>query len=164
LLHPEGRLAHGGDYISEAAAGRLLGIRALLMSDLLDLDVLPVKVAADGSRTVRHWDVKREIYGGDRGTERLRPGWVYFIQGVDGGPIKIGTTDNVRSRLRAIQAMNWAELRLLTCYPGFSMSERHLHRRFKEHRVRGEWFAINPELSKLIDDVHALKFDPELER
>jgi hypothetical protein len=71
--------------------------------------------------------------------------WVYFIS--DGvGHVKIGYSVDVQTRLREIQAHNAFPLTVLAVLKGGSEVERALHERFAEHRVRGEWFRLAPEI------------------
>lgn len=80
-------------------------------------------------------------------SERARAnGWVYFIQAVNGGPIKIGTARNVKNRVAGIQGHHWQELRILGQVWGSRYLERALHRRFREYRIAREWFSDTPEI------------------
>lgn len=70
---------------------------------------------------------------------------VYFIRrGLD-GPIKIGRTDDVRSRLRGLQTGSSERLLLLGMHPDPN-DEFFLHRKFGRYRLDGEWFEASPEL------------------
>lgn len=71
---------------------------------------------------------------------------IYFIQGVDGGPIKIGISSRPRTRLQDIQICSPVLLRLLTTIPGDVAKELSLHIRFAPWRLHGEWFQPVPEL------------------
>jgi hypothetical protein len=70
----------------------------------------------------------------------MKAGYVYFVQGVDGGPIKIGWTQNPEQRLEQLQAATHEELRLLDYVLGDRRVERALHDLLSDYRVRGEWF------------------------
>jgi excisionase family DNA binding protein len=76
-------------------------------------------------------------------------GFVYFLAAID-GPIKIGFARDVSERLAALQIANPHPLRLLASLPGTVRLERALHRRFAEHRLRGEWFRPAPELLECV--------------
>lgn len=79
---------------------------------------------------------------------------VYFIGPADdAGLIKIGTTINLRARLRALRQGAPVELRVLAVIPGDEIVEKQLHARFRKSRARGEWFRRTPELMALIDEV-----------
>lgn len=82
-------------------------------------------------------------------TRRYNASFTYFVQATDGGPIKIGRTNDVEKRLRSLQANCPAKLRWLGWMSG-SM-ERHLHERFAAHRLHGEWFAPAEGLIEFIE-------------
>lgn len=77
---------------------------------------------------------------------------VYFLQSEDGGPIKIGATNDVAKRMFELQTARADKLVLLTAVPGDMMLERSLHLHFAAARVKGEWFTPVPELVRLIND------------
>lgn len=64
--------------------------------------------------------------------------FVYFI--TDGSAIKIGKATNVRSRLSGLQTSHHKHLRVIATMPGDGALERQLHGRFRQHKIRGEWF------------------------
>lgn len=68
-----------------------------------------------------------------------KPHYVYFIGG-ESGPVKIGTSQNPRARLRAVQCHHPYPLSILATVPGGVEVERGLHKRFADHRLNGEWF------------------------
>lgn len=74
---------------------------------------------------------------------------VYFIQGVHGGPIKIGLAQDPEQRLKSLQAGCPYLLRITHTIEGGRRRERQLHLRFAECRLGGEWFEATPELVKL---------------
>lgn len=65
---------------------------------------------------------------------------VYFVQAVDGGPIKIGFSVDVDFRVGQLQTGSPVELRLIGCVQGDRELERSLHVELAEHHIRGEWF------------------------
>jgi hypothetical protein len=68
----------------------------------------------------------------------------YFIQAVNGGPIKIGRSSNPGQRLKDIQTGQGARLEILGVLNGDH--ERELQRRFRRLRVSGEWFRCETHL------------------
>lgn len=66
---------------------------------------------------------------------------VYFVQRVTGGPIKIGVTAYLDSRIAQLQSTVKASLKVLAYAPGSFRDEGRLHRQFADHRLEGEWFA-----------------------
>ena len=77
---------------------------------------------------------------------------IYFIQESTAlGAIKIGRSDNVQSRLKALQTAHSSELKLLLEIPDcMPEMEQLLHARFAESRIRGEWFEATPDLLSVI--------------
>lgn len=73
-------------------------------------------------------------------------GVVYFIQGEDGGNIKIGWSGRVEGRRKDHQCSSPVRLVVLTTMPGRREDEAELHRRFSHLRQHGEWFAPAPDL------------------
>jgi hypothetical protein len=70
--------------------------------------------------------------------------FVYFIRAGDIGPIKIGMSRNVESRLAKMQTDTPMLLKLLGCIPGGKTEEHNLHLRLSAYRVSGEWFRPDP--------------------
>lgn len=70
---------------------------------------------------------------------------VYFIGGIS-GPLKIGVTTDLRSRLKTLQIASSQPLYVLTSVPGGRETESYFHRKFEGHRLEGEWFKRHPEL------------------
>ena len=80
-------------------------------------------------------------------TFAILDGLIYFIQAVDGGPIKIGVTDqHPNRRLEQFQAGCPVKLCVLGTTPGDQWAEDRLHKRFAAHRLHGEWFEPVDEL------------------
>lgn len=75
---------------------------------------------------------------------------IYFVQGITGGPVKIGYAANVRARLADLQCGSPVRLRLLKVIDGGVPEEQALHRRFAADRLHGEWFRPTPEMRDLI--------------
>jgi DNA-binding XRE family transcriptional regulator len=69
---------------------------------------------------------------------------VYFVQVGDAGPVKIGTTADVRARVQFLQCGSPEPLRLLGVVDGDLFEERRLHRLLAAYRLRGEWFRPEP--------------------
>jgi hypothetical protein len=85
--------------------------------------------------------------------------WVYFI--ADGaGHVKIGYAENVGARLTELQTGNAHPLTVLATVRGSCGLERALHARFADHRIRGEWFRLVPEIMEYIDQIRALEPNP----
>jgi hypothetical protein len=80
------------------------------------------------------------------------PSWVtYFIQGIDGGPIKIGKTKNLAERMWTMQTHHPVELICIGMLGGDR--EKEMHSKFAAfRRGRTEWFEPQPELIDFIWD------------
>lgn len=77
---------------------------------------------------------------------------VYFI--TDGEYIKIGISNDTRSRLKSLQTANARKLRVAAIVPyGGIELETELHLQFAHLRAKGEWFKISKDLEKYIKDV-----------
>lgn len=64
-------------------------------------------------------------------------------------PVKIGITDNVRTRLASVQTGSHVRLEALAVFntPNRDIARRmegSLHQLYAEHRLEGEWFSIDP--------------------
>lgn len=78
-------------------------------------------------------------------------GTVYFIQGADGGPIKIGFTNwAIEDRLKALQTGSPVRLTVLAMIPGDKATEKKLHHKFRKLRVLGEWFKDHERIRNFI--------------
>lgn len=77
-------------------------------------------------------------------------GDIYFAQRNAGGWIKVGRSDNVRGRLRALRVPG-VNLRLIGTVPAWgSAGETYVHRLLAEHRFVGEWFWPRLQVWKFI--------------
>lgn len=86
---------------------------------------------------------------------RAACGFVYLIRAGE-GPVKIGWVaerESAPQRLAAMQTGNHERLSLLAVFPeAEGLTEWSLHRRFAEHRLRGEWFEPVPEILALAEE------------
>lgn len=76
---------------------------------------------------------------------------IYFVQRVDGGPIKIGFSRDVAGRVAALQTSVARELHVLATVPGDRALELEVHRRLSACRVRGEWFEDCDAVRRMIE-------------
>lgn len=81
---------------------------------------------------------------------------IYFVQ-CNAGPIKIGYVEgrkpeDVVKRVGSLQTGNPYELKLLGVMEGKTGTEKSLHVRFQDIRIRGEWFQPDPALMTLIQE------------
>ncbi len=80
---------------------------------------------------------------------------VYFVQGEDGGPIKIGQAEDLAHRLMQMGTSRPDRLVALASAPGSVDDERRIHSHFAAIREKGEWFSPHSALLDLIRDVSA---------
>ena len=74
-------------------------------------------------------------------------GQVYFLLAPHSLCVKIGfTTHRPQHRVTSLQSGSPEPLMLLGSVAGEIWLERGLHKRFKDLHVRGEWFALKPDL------------------
>lgn len=95
------------------------------------------KVITPGKRTV---DLNK--IGADT------PAYVYFIHNEDSMAVKIGCAKNVQRRLATLQTSSPSDLKLLGTIKAESFRcamelEENLHEKFKDSRIRGEWFHLD---------------------
>jgi len=76
---------------------------------------------------------------------------IYFMQSVDGGPIKIGFTDDIERRREQLEAIYGTPLAVLATMDGGRDEETEVHRRFSHLRFgRTEQFRPTSELMEFI--------------
>lgn len=76
---------------------------------------------------------------------------VYFMQSVEGGPIKIGVTGNLTARHKALEQYYGCELAILATLAGERDKEREIHKRFSHLRFgKTEQFKPAKELLEFI--------------
>lgn len=89
---------------------------------------------------------------------------VYFVQGVEGGTIKIGTSVNVPSRVKQLESHYKQPLTVLATMPGGRAEERALHARFAHLRFgKSEQFRPEPDLLAFINRPLFVNANPVVE-
>lgn len=78
---------------------------------------------------------------------------VYFIRDGEKACIKIGVSVEPRHRRGSLQTGHPGELVLLGTIPGIRADEQELQYRFRDLRVRGEWYRETPELLSAINEM-----------
>lgn len=71
---------------------------------------------------------------------------LYFIQSGTGGPVKIGYTKQLATRLKAIHKLNGGSVRFLGALAGTRDDEKRFHEKYGNDRLHGEWFRLSPEI------------------
>lgn len=82
--------------------------------------------------------------------ESDRVTYVYFVQAVPSGAIKIGKAAKVAYRISSLLCGSWEELRLVGWIQGGIVDERNLQRAFAADLIRREWFSPSQRLISLI--------------
>ena len=87
-------------------------------------------------------------------TSSHRPFTIYFIQQGNNGPVKVGRSCDVSSRMASLQTANPVPLRLLATVPeDETLTEASVHQRFCHIRLEGEWFEPTHELRGFIESL-----------
>lgn len=76
--------------------------------------------------------------------------YVYFIANRRRGLIKIGTSEDPRTRLLSLSNGGIDSLHLVAVVPGDERYESALHERFEHLRVAGEWFRHQGDLEAFL--------------
>lgn len=81
------------------------------------------------------------------------PKFIYFLQPVGGGLVRVGSSDNPESRLEAIQSWSPVRIELIASTPGGKFGEAYLLQKFAPYRSHGDWFfPVNPVWS-VVDEI-----------
>jgi hypothetical protein len=94
--------------------------------------------------------------------------FVYFVQNIVSGAIKIGSS--VRPLKRLVQLQLGSEHKLVILFVTPLVEERDIHREFAAFRIRREWYSPAPEILERIetlkDELEAseIEFDCEAEK
>lgn len=76
-------------------------------------------------------------------SEVYRTHRVYFIGPGDDGPVKIGFTTHIATRLQQLQIASPVPLVVVASVIGTRLVEALLHRWFRRWHIRGEWFDMD---------------------
>lgn len=91
---------------------------------------------------------KRKI---EREATRPTSGFVYFIQDTGNRYIKIGYTEDIKSRASCIQTGNPNPIDILAYVRANKKDEAKVHVALKKYRHRGEWFKPTEEVLKMVE-------------
>lgn len=72
-----------------------------------------------------------------------------YVVGFD-SYVKIGWSDDLPRRLQALQNALPVKLNIYATYSCQKVNERILHRRFRKHRSRGEWFRLEADVAEWV--------------
>lgn len=76
---------------------------------------------------------------------------IYFIGNKQYNWVKIGTTNNIRTRLHSMNTYCPFELTVFAVYSGIHSNERYLHKLFNDDRIKGEWYNLSSSVQDYID-------------
>lgn len=91
-------------------------------------------------------------------------GYVYFMRNETTGLIKIGYSQNIKVRRKALSRETKANIVYLGCVLGTRDTERTMHNRFQAHRVGGEWFHCDDEIIGYIQEYAFRDYPPPLNK
>lgn len=75
---------------------------------------------------------------------------IYFILNEENQHIKIGYSVNPLKRIKALQTGNSYNLEILTVIEGDISMEKLLHKKFKNYKIKNEWFQFSEEIKEFI--------------
>lgn len=78
-------------------------------------------------------------------------GFVYFVSAGEGGPIKIGWSQDVGRRIEELQTANPHNLILLATLRGTMADEARFHSMFARFQMQSEWFEPAQEILDFIE-------------
>lgn len=86
-------------------------------------------------------------------TDEEKSKFVYFMQAVLGGPIKIGIASDPERRKASVQTGYPYPLRITRVVDGWTYQETRLHQAFESVRLAGEWFLPHPVLAEFANAI-----------
>ena len=89
--------------------------------------------------------------GGANASSQTGRAYVYFVQAINSGMIKIGFSNNPNRRLRSLATGSAEPLQLLGSFLANPSDEKALHNRFGHLREIGEWFRADHDLLTFIE-------------
>jgi hypothetical protein len=78
---------------------------------------------------------------------------IYFAHAINGGPIKIGCSENPKMRKTALNALFPYGVELLATIEGNRLEEQFLHQCFRPYAMTLEWFRSALPIWRLIADI-----------
>jgi len=103
----------------------------------LDAGIIHEGVLYTNSSVVKQLIVKAR----EKRSKEEKPTNLYFIQGENGGPVKIGVSENVNQRLAQHQI--GSPIKLVIIYTRFGSSKKEetkIHKKYSALHLHGEWF------------------------
>ena len=81
--------------------------------------------------------------------------WTYLVGSREQGIVKIGVTTRLKHRMSSLRNNSPVPVKLFAVIFGSPDIEQTLHEKFAEYRRHGEWFTLNDEISRFIEEVKA---------
>lgn len=69
-------------------------------------------------------------------------GWIYLIESLGSGLVKMGFSFNVERRMKDLQTGSAYPLRFIGAFPGDQRTEKHIHKKYDEYWESGEWYKL----------------------
>lgn len=88
--------------------------------------------------------------------------YVYCIEAVGTGLVKIGSSTNPTKRLAQLQSISPVPLRIKYVTHGGELRERELHRRLAGYRRHGEWFEACREVARAMAEAPPANWESEI--
>lgn len=79
--------------------------------------------------------------------------YLYFIQAIDNGPIKIGISKDLEKKFLKIQKNSPIELKILHYATGNKFLKDYLLKKFKSYHSHNNWFLPNQEIIDFINEI-----------
>ncbi len=139
-----------GELLNVHEAAHLLQLNTRTVHKMLsDGRLKGRKILGHGPNSKGRWLIQRSVVEAqtESSISRSGKGQIYFIQGITGGPIKIGYTKNdPEKRLYSLGQMSPIPLKIIATMDGLRQTERKLHVQFAHIRRHGEWFEPSDEM------------------
>lgn len=98
-------------------------------------------------REARQKATKNRLPGFGAAILRSSPGVIYFLQPGEIQKVKIGYSNNLPARIKAVQTGSCEILKLLGVIPRANLNlEYAIHCKFGKYRLHNEWFSLVPEI------------------
>lgn len=78
-------------------------------------------------------------------------GYVYFVLVDSTRNIKIGYSTNIRRRIHTLQTSIPEKIKLLGYITGDMNKEKELHKMFRVHKIKGEWYRFDTSIIDYIN-------------
>jgi hypothetical protein len=68
--------------------------------------------------------------------------WIYAIESLGSGLVKLGLTINVEKRMKDLQTGSPSPLHFIGAFPGDHRTEKHIHKKYNKYWESGEWYNL----------------------